>query len=78
MKQLLSNGTTRTIVKGSGTSNIEIPVLVGGASSNHFHEALELFKNLNNFVRPVYPTTALHFFDLGLKPDELRQVIPSG
>lgn len=73
MKLLMPNRTTQVVVKGSGTSNIEIPVLVGGSSSNHFNEALELFKNLNSYVRPVYPT-ALYFFDLGLKPDEIRQI----
>ena len=74
MKLLLPNKTLEVIKKGPGTSNIEIPVLVGGASSNHFQEALGLFKNLNEVVRPVYPTTKLYYFDLGLRPNEISQV----
>ena len=45
-KQLEPSGTLEAILKGPGTSNIEIPVFVGGASSNHFHEALGLLKSV--------------------------------
>ena len=58
-KKLEPSGTLEAIFKGPGTSNIEIPVLVGGASSNHFHEALGLLKNLNEVVRPAYPSTMI-------------------
>ena len=74
MKKLQPNRTAKVILKGSGTSEIEIPVFVSGISSNHFYEGLLLLENLNNFVRPKYPTTELYMFDLGLKTDESRQL----
>ena len=74
MKQFVHNLTSKVVLKGTGTSNIEIPVLVSAVSSNHFEEALELCENLNDVVRPAYPTAPLFIFDLGLKPEEILQV----
>ena len=74
MKDLQPNRTTKVIMKGSGTSSIEIPVFVSGLSSNHFYEGLELLEYLNNFVRPKYPTIEIYMFDLGLTANESRQV----
>lgn len=62
-----------SVYKGPGTSNIEIPVFVGGASSNHFGEGVRLIKHLNTLIRPAYPTMKLFIFDLGLTPSEKKQ-----
>ena len=75
MKNLQPNRTTKVIMKGSGTSSIEIPVFVSGLSSNHFYEGLELLEYLNNFVRPKYRTMEIYMFDLGLTANESRQVM---
>lgn len=66
--------TLKAIFKENTAGYVEIPVLVGAASSNHFHEALGLIKNLNELVRPAYPTTKFYFYDLGLKANEARQI----
>ena len=62
-----------SIWNGRGSSFIELPVLVSGASSNHFEEALELFPQLDTYIYPAY-STEFYFFDLGLWPSQLRKV----
>ena len=74
MAQLAPSPTLESIYKGPGTSNIEIPVFVGGASSNHMGEALRLIKHLNKDIRPEYPTLKLFFYDLGLTASEFQEV----
>ena len=74
LQQLEPKGTLEAIYKGPGTSNIEIPVLVGAASSNHYHEVLGLFKNLNEVVRPAYPSIKIFYYDLGLRPEQTSEV----
>lgn len=74
LPQLEPSSNLEAIFKVPGTSGIEIPVLVGGCSSNHFHENLGLVRNLNTVLRPAYPTTKLFFFDLGLQPNQVSQL----
>lgn len=62
------------IWKGPGTSDIELPAIVSGASSNHMHEVVRMFATLNKVVRPAYPAIRVHFFDLGLTTDERNKV----
>lgn len=62
-----SKSDREIIYKGPGTSGVEIPAFVGGASSNHFHEALKLLRHFNSLIRPAYPNLKLHYFDLGLQ-----------
>ena len=74
MAQLEPHPNLESVYKGTGTSNIEIPVFVGGASSNHMGEALRLIKHLNKDIRPAYPTLKLFFYDLGLTATEYKEV----
>ena len=74
MAQLEPSPTLESIYKGPGTSSIEIPVFVGGASSNHMGEALRLIKHLNKDIRPAYPTLKLFFYDLGLTVSQFQEV----
>ena len=62
------------VLKGPGTSNIEVPTIATGASSNHFLESLEMLKSLNKVVRPAYKTIQVFYYDLGLGPEEQDQV----
>ena len=62
------------ILKRPDTSNIEIPAIVSGASSNHVHEVVTMFETLNKVVRPAYPTMKVHFFDLGLSSSDRSKV----
>ena len=74
MEQFDARTPLQVLTKGQETSSIEIPVFVSGASSSHFTEALQMLDNLNKVVRPVYPTSKLYFFDLGLRTSEASQV----
>ena len=58
----------------SNKKKVEVPVLVSGASSNHYLEAQMLIENLNIFVRPIYTNTPFYFFDLGLTASEKQKV----
>ena len=74
MTQLEPKPSLESIFKGPGTSNIEIPVFVGGASSNHMGEAVRLINHLNRDIRPAYPTLKLFFYDLGLTASQFQEV----
>jgi hypothetical protein len=50
------------------------PVFVSGASSNHAHESIRMFKSFNKIVRVLRPKAKFIFYDLGLKEDEQEQV----
>ena len=56
------------------SSSMELPVIVAGASSNHYRGALALIQNLNEFVFPVYKTEFI-FFDLGLMNAQRKKVV---
>ena len=72
LRQLAPDSNLQAIYCNKKT--VEVPVLVSGASSNHYLEALMLLENLNAFVRPVYTNTTFYFFDLGLTAPEKQKV----
>ena len=74
MSQLKPHPNLESINKGPGTSNIEIPVFVGGASSNHMGEALRLIAHLNKDIRPAYPALKVFFYDIGLSISQFQTV----
>ena len=55
-------------------SSIELPVIVSGASSNHFNQTLNLIRNLKGRVFTVYKTE-FFIFDLGLTTAEREKVL---
>ena len=58
-------------------AGVEVPVLVTGASSNHFEEVGLLIKHINSVVRPVYPNVPFYFFDLGMEHWQTQKVSES-
>ena len=74
MSQLDPHPKLESIYKGPGTSGIEIPVFVGGASSNHMSEALRQIAHLNKDIRPAYPTLKVFFYDIGLSITQFQMV----
>ena len=73
LSQLAPDSNLKVIY--STKTKIEVPVLVSGASSNHYLEALKLIENLNRFVRPMYTSMPFYFFDLGLTAPEKIKVL---
>ena len=57
-----------------GPGAVEAPVLVSGASSNHFVEAGLLINHINSDVRPLYRNVPFYFFDLGLQRWQSQKV----
>lgn len=68
------NAVPKTIFKGPGTSNIEVPTIVTGSSSNHFLESLEMLRSLDEVVRPEYRAIEVFYYDLGLERAEHQAV----
>ena len=66
--------TPEIIYKEPGTTNIEVPTIATGASSNHLQESLGMLKTLKRIIWPAYKTVEVYYFDLGLEPDEVDQV----
>lgn len=66
--------TPEIIYKEPGTTNIEVPTIATGASSNHFQESLGMLKTLKRIIWPAYKTVEVYYFDLGLEPDEVDQI----
>lgn len=55
-------------------TGVEIPVLVSGASSNHYEEGNLFIYHLNSVVRPSYPSVPFYFFDLGMKHWQTQKI----
>jgi hypothetical protein len=51
-----------------GSENENYPVIVTGASSQHYHKSLAMIKSVKEKMLPHYTEMKLIFFDLGLKP----------
>ena len=73
LQYLIPKKNLKRIWTNRNISNIELPVIVTGASSNHYKEALKLLHNLKTVVFPVYKTD-LVFFDLGLNQAQRKKV----
>jgi len=56
------------------TNDVDVPVIVTGASDNHFKEIKLLFININTIWRKAYPNTTVIMYDLGLVGDQQQQV----
>ena len=54
--------------------DLEAPVLVSGASSNHFEEVDLFINHLNSVIRPSYPNVPFYFFDLGMENWQSQKV----
>ena len=74
LKHLVPVRPRKKIWSRRNISSIEIPVIVSGASSNHFNETLKLISNLKKKVFTVYETE-FFIFDLGLTMVEREKVL---
>jgi len=57
------------------TNDVDVPVIVTGASANHFGELQRLFIGINTIWRKAYPNTTVIMYDLGLADGQQQQVI---
>ncbi|KAL3860998.1 hypothetical protein ACJMK2_007091 [Sinanodonta woodiana] len=63
-----------TIQRYNGTLT-KIPVIVSGASSNHFAEALVMIKHVKSTLHPVFGPMKMIFFDLGCTSSQRERMI---
>ncbi|KAK6192277.1 hypothetical protein SNE40_003774 [Patella caerulea] len=56
----------------------DIPVIVAGASSDHFKELQALMHNIDTVIRPVYPHIKVILFDIGFTERERQAIIQYG
>ncbi|XP_050418954.1 uncharacterized protein LOC126832277 [Patella vulgata] len=55
-----------------------IPVIVAGASSNHFTEMQALMHNIDTVLRPVYPDIKVILYDIGFTESQRQAIIKYG
>ena len=72
LRELVPNPKLKAIYHNK--SQLELPVVVSGASHNHHKEALLLIEHINTFIRPKYDSIPFYFFDLGLVASEKQKV----
>ncbi|KAK3087676.1 hypothetical protein FSP39_009036 [Pinctada imbricata] len=53
----------------------DVPVIVSGASSNHYEEAVAMCNNLNSTLRKKYTDMKLIIFDLGIGDSDRRDIL---
>ncbi|KAK6192293.1 hypothetical protein SNE40_003785 [Patella caerulea] len=56
----------------------DIPVIVAGASSNHFNETQAMMYNIDTVIRPVYPHIKVILYDIGFTELERQAIIKYG
>ncbi|KAK6166874.1 hypothetical protein SNE40_023485 [Patella caerulea] len=55
-----------------------IPVIVAGASSNHFTEMQAMLHNIDTVLRPVYPNIKVILYDIGFTEAQRQAIIKYG
>ncbi|KAK6192284.1 hypothetical protein SNE40_003779 [Patella caerulea] len=55
----------------------DIPVIVAGASSNHYKEMQAMMHNIDTVIRPVYPHIKVILYDIGFTERERQAVSES-
>ena len=61
-------------LKQPGSTTDELPVIATAASSYHYFESVEMLTSLATVIRPTYPTIPVYYYDLGLEPDQKKEV----